>query len=67
MLQKFPSKKINVSRAPTHHDFTFNWQFLYELPYMVRLSKRVYWIFRFRNRFDFIKVYVFVQQKAWTL
>ena len=67
MLQKFPSNKINVSRAPTHHDFTFDSRFLYELQHIIRLSKRVCWIFRFRNRLDFIKVYVFVQQKAWTL
>ena len=34
MFQKFPSDKINgtkSSRAPTHHSFTFNSQFLYEL------------------------------------
>ena len=38
MLKKFPLEKINVakntlfflSRAPTHHSFTFNSQFLYE-------------------------------------
>ena len=67
MLQKFPSNEINVLRAPTHNDFTFNSRFLYELQQMIRQSKRVCWIFRFQNRFDFINVYVFVQQKAWTL
>ena len=63
MLKKFPSDKINVtkntvfllSRAPTHHIFTFNSQFLYELKHMTHLSKTV-----------FIKVYIPVQQKAWT-
>ena len=67
MLQKFPSNKINVSQASTHHNFTFNLRFLYELQHTVRLSKSMCWIFRSRNRFDFIKVYAFVQQKAWTL
>ena len=39
MLKKFPSDKINdtkntsffLSRAQTHHSFTFNLRFLYEL------------------------------------
>ena len=56
MLKKFPLDKIDViknvlfflSRAPTHHSFTFNTQFLI-------------------RRFVFINVYIFVQQKAWTL
>ena len=50
MLKKIPSHKINgtknallfLSRAPTHHSFTFNFRFLYELKYKVRLSKAVY-------------------------
>ena len=74
MLKKFPSDKINgtknalffLSRAPTHHSFTFNLQFLYELKHKVRLSKTVYEIFHFRFRFVFIKIYLFVQQNAWT-
>ena len=75
MLKKFPSDKINgiktalffLSQAPTHHSFTFNLRFLYELKHKVRLSKTVCGIFHFRFRFVFIKVYVFVQQNAWTL
>ena len=75
MLKKFPSGKINgtknvlffLSRAPTHHSFTFNLQFLYELKHKVRLSKTVYGIFHFRFCFVFIKVHIFVQQNAWTL
>ena len=75
MLKKFPSDKINgtknalffLSRAPTHHSFTFNLRFLYELKHKVRLSKTVCGIFHFRFRFVFIKVYIFVQQNAWTL
>ena len=55
MLKKFPSDKINgtkntlflLSRAPTHHSFTFNLQFLYELKHKVRLSKTVCEILRF--------------------
>ena len=75
MLKKFPLDKINgtknvlffLSRAPTHHSFTFNLQFLCELKHKVRLSKTVCGIFHFRFRFVFIKVYAFVQQNAWTL
>ena len=47
MLQKIPSDIINgtenalffLSRTLTHHSFTFNLRFLYELRYKVRLSK----------------------------
>ena len=49
MLKIFPSDKINVTKntlfflstAPTHHSFTFNSQFLYELKHKVRLPKTV--------------------------
>ena len=47
-------------QAPTHHSFTFNSQFLYELKYKVRLSEILCGIFQFRFRFVFIKVYIFV-------
>ena len=75
MLKKSPSNKINgtknavlfLSQALTHHSFTFNLQFLYELKHKVRLSKFVFGIFHFRFRFVFIKVYIFVQQNAWAL
>ena len=75
MLKKFPSDKINgtknalffLSRAPTHHSFTFNLGFLNELKQKVRLTKAVCGTFRFRFRFVFIKVYTFVQQNAWTI
>ena len=64
MLKKIPSDKIkgtknalfSLSRAPTHHSFTFNLRFLYELKHKVRLSKTVCGIFHFRFRFVFIKV-----------
>ena len=54
-------------RAATHHSFTFNLEFLYELKQKVRLSKTVCGIFHSRFRFVFIKVYIFVQQNAWVL
>ena len=49
MLKKIPSDKMNVtnngvfflSQAPTHHSFTFNLQFLYELKHKVHLSNSV--------------------------
>ena len=73
MLKKFLSDKINgtknalffLSRAPTHQGFNFNLRLLYELK--VRLSKTVCGIFHFQFRFVFIKVYIFVQQNAWTI
>ena len=75
MLKKFPFGKINVtkdalfflSRVPTHYNFTFNLQFLYELKHKDHVSKTVCGIFHFRFRLVFIKVYIFVQQKARTL
>ena len=54
-------------RVPTHHSFTFDLRFLYELKHKVRLSKTVRGIFHFPFRFVSIKVYIFVRQNAWTL
>ena len=73
MLKRFISDKINgtknafffLSRA--HHSFTFNLQFLYELKRKFHLSKSVCGILHFRFRFVFTRVYIFVQQNAWTL
>ena len=73
VLKKFASDKINgtknalffLLRAPTHHSFTFNLRFLYELKHKARLSKTVCGIFHFRFRFVFIKVYILVRQNAW--
>ena len=75
MLKKIHLDKINdtknafyfLSRAPTHHSFTFNLRFLYELKHMVHLSKTLYEIFHFRFRFVFIKIFIVVQQNTWTL
>ena len=43
-------------RGPTHHGFTFDLGFLYELKHKVRLSKIVGGIFHFWFRFVFKKV-----------
>ena len=75
MLKTTPSDEKNgtkgalyfISRAPTHHSFTFNLRFLYELKYKVCLSKTVSGIFHFWLLFIFIKDYIFVQQNAWIL
>ena len=75
MLKKIPSNKINVTKnalfllswAPAHHSFTFNSRLLYELKHKVHLPETVCQIFHFRFRLVFIKVHIFVQQKAWTL
>ena len=72
MLKKFPLDKINgtkdavffLSRDPTHHSFIFNLPFAYELKHKICLSKTVCVIW---FCFVFIKGYIFVQQKAWTL
>ena len=73
MLKKFPSDKISgtknaffLSRAPTHHRFTFNLRFLYELKHKVLLSKTVCGIFHFQFHFVLTKVFIFVQQNTWT-
>ena len=75
ILKKVPSDKINVTKnalffiswAPIHHNFTFNLRFLYELKHKVYLSKSICGIFHFRFHLFFIKFYILVQQKAWTL
>ena len=75
MFKKLPSDKINgtknallfLYRAPTYHRFTFSLRFLCELKQKARLSKTMCAIFHFQFRFVFIKVYIFVQQNAWTL
>ena len=75
MLKKFSSDKINgtknalfsLLRAPTHHSFTFNLRFLYELMHKVHLSKTMCGFLHFRFRFVFIKGYIFGQKNTWTL
>ena len=75
MLKNFSLDKINgtknalffLLRAPTHHSFTLNLRFLYELKHKVRLSKTVCGIFDLLFRFVFSKVCLFVQQNGWTL
>ena len=75
ILKNLSSDKINgtknilffLLRAPVHHSFTFNLRFSHELKHKVRLSKTVCGIFYFWFHFAFIKVYISVQQNAWTL
>ena len=75
MLKKFPSDYINGTKntlffllwAPTHHSFTFNLRFLYELKCKVCLSKTACGIFHLQFHFAFSKVHIFVQQNAWIL
>ena len=50
VLKRFPSDKINGTKYPlfflaTHHSFTFNLRFLYELKHKIRVSKTVRGIF----------------------
>ena len=56
-----------LSRAPAHHSFTFDSHFLYELKRKVYLSKTVRGIFHSWFRLAFIKVYIFVKRKAYTI
>ena len=58
---------FRFSRAPTHHSFTFDSWFLYELEHKVHLSKTVYGILHFRFCLAFVKIYIFLQQNALTL
>ena len=75
ILKEFSSDKINctknaiffLSRVPTNQSYTFNLRFLNKLKHKIRLSKTVSGIFHFRFCFVFIKVYIFVQQNAWSL
>ena len=63
MSKIIPSDKINLtknanfflSQAPTHHSFTFNLRFLYELKHKFCLSKIVCGIFHFR--FHFVHIF----------
>ena len=43
-----------LSRAPTHHSFTFSLGLLYEMKHKVRFSKTISRIFHFRFCFVFI-------------
>ena len=53
--------------SPNLSVLQFYLRFLYELKHKVHLSKTVCESFHFRFQFVFIKVYIFVQEKAWTL
>ena len=51
-------------RDPTHQSFTFNSQFLYKLKHKVHLFENVCGICHFQFCLVFMKVYIFVPQKA---
>ena len=71
MLKIFPSDRTSgtknalfyLSWASAHHSSTFNSRFLYQLRHKFFLSEIVGGICHFRFRF----VFIFVQQKVWTL
>ena len=71
ILKKLLSDKINgtknalifLSRAPTHHSFTFNLRFLYKLKHKVRLSETVCGNFHFRFRSIFMWKFIFFLNK----
>ena len=73
ILKRFIPEKINGTKnaffflSQAHHRFTFNFQFLYELKFKFHPSKSVCAVLHFRFRFVFTRVYIFVQQNAWTL
>ena len=56
-----------LSQAPTHHSFTFSFWLFHGVKQNVCLYKNMGGICHFRFRFNFIKVYSFVQQNAWAL
>ena len=72
MLKRSPSAKTNgtkfalffLSRAPAHHSFTFNLQFLYAQKRKVSTLYNSVRDFPFWFCLVFIKVYYFAQQNA---
>ena len=75
MLKTFLSDKINVTkhvlffllRVPTHQSFTFDSRYLYELKHKVHLSESMRRILHFQFCLIFIKVFILVKKKSWTL
>ena len=70
MLKNFPPDKISgtknvlffLSRSPTHHGFTFNLRFFYELKPKICLFKTMCRIFHFPFRFVSIE-FIFLFNK----
>ena len=68
LKKKIPSDKVNgtknalflLSKAPTHHSFTFNLRFLYELKHEFRLSETVCGIF---DSVPFLLKFIFLFSK----
>ena len=65
--KRYKNALFFLSQRPPHYSFTFDSRLLYELKHKVRLSRSVCGIFHFQFRLVFIKVYIFVQQKTWTI
>ena len=71
-VKEFPLDKLNatknvlffLSRAPTHHNFTFNSRFLYELKHKVRISKTECGIF---DSVSFLLKFIFLFSKKHVL
>ena len=71
MFKRFLSGKMCSTKhalffllgVSTHHSFTFNLRFSYELKHKFRFSKTVREIFHCRFRFVFIKVIYLVNKK----
>ena len=72
MLTKIPTNNINdtknalffLSWAPTHHSFTFNLWFLYELKDKVHLSKTVCLVFSIFDSVSFLLKFIFLFNKV---
>ena len=55
---------IFLSQAPTHHNFTFNLRFLYELKHKIRFSLNFECDFQFSIPFRFYKSLYFCSRKC---
>ena len=60
--KRFKRCSLFFSPAPTHHSFTFNLRFLYELTHMVCLSNTMCWIFHF-DSLSFLLKFIFLSNK----
>ena len=51
--------------VPTHHSFTFDSPFLYDLKHKARVSKSMRGIFHFRFPFSFLLIFIFLFNKRY--
>ena len=63
----FVTKHVLVLLSPTHHSFTLKSQLLYKLKHKVHLFKIMCGTNHLPFRLIFMKVYIFVPQKAWAV